>query len=42
MGGNPILTASCVAAVKKWKFKPFPENGKAPAATTILTFDFKQ
>jgi periplasmic protein TonB len=42
MSGNPILTASCVAAVKKWKFKPFQENGKAAAATTILTFDFKQ
>ena len=42
VNGNPVLTASCVSAVKKWKFKPFQENGKAATATTTLTFDFKQ
>jgi outer membrane biosynthesis protein TonB len=42
LAGNPILTASCVTAVKKWKFKPFLENGKPATATTVLTFEFKQ
>jgi TonB family protein len=40
--GNPILTAPCMAAVKKWKFKPFLQDGKAARAFTTLSFDFKQ
>ena len=40
--GNPVLTAGCVSAVKKWKFKPFTDDGKPAAAVTTLSFDFKQ
>jgi protein TonB len=40
--GNAVLTAGCVTAVKKWKFKPFTQDGKPVAAITTLTFDFKQ
>jgi periplasmic protein TonB len=40
--GNPVLTASCVSAVKKWKFKPFTKDGKPTTAVTTLSFDFKQ
>jgi protein TonB len=42
VSGSPVLTVSCVTAVKQWKFKPFQENGKPATATTTLTFDFKQ
>src|SRR5919107_653717 len=34
VSGNPLLTSSAVAAVKKWKFTPFTENG-APAKAVI-------
>ena len=40
--GNPVLTGSCVSAVKRWKFKPFTEDGKPASAITTLNFDFKQ
>ena len=39
--GNPLLTSSAVAAVKKWKFTPFVQNGEPAKALTILSFDFK-
>jgi protein TonB len=38
--GNPILTKPAVDAVKKWKFKPFEEGGKAVAALVSLSFEF--
>src|SRR4051812_4334407 len=39
--GNPLLTASAVTAVKKWKFTPFTQNGEPAKALTVLSFDFK-
>lgn len=39
--GNPLLTASAIIAVKKWKFAPFTTNGEPARALTVLTFDFK-
>ena len=41
ISGNPLLTASTVAAVKKWKFTPFQENGAPAKAVAVLAFDFK-
>src|SRR4051812_28193373 len=34
VNGSPVLTAACVTAVKKWKFKPFSQDGKPAAAVT--------
>jgi protein TonB len=42
VNGNPLLTASAVAAVKRWKFTPFTSNGQATKAVTSLIFEFKQ
>ena len=39
--GNPLLTASAVNAVKRWKFTPFTVNGEAVKAVAALNFDFK-
>lgn len=39
--GNPLLTQSAVAAVQKWKFEPFTENGKPAKAIVTLSFDFR-
>jgi periplasmic protein TonB len=39
--GNPLLTASAVNAVKKWKFTPFTDNGEPAKALAVLSFDFK-
>jgi TonB family protein len=41
ISGNPLLTASAVAAVKKWKFNPIMFDGTAVKAVTTLSFDFK-
>jgi protein TonB len=41
ISGNPLLTASAVNAVKKWKFTPFTSDGQPTKAVTTLTFDFK-
>jgi periplasmic protein TonB len=41
ISGNPLLTSSAVAAVKKWKFTPFTENGTPAKAVIMLSFDFK-
>jgi protein TonB len=38
--GNPLLSASAVNAVKRWKFKPFTENGEPARAVAVLSFDF--
>lgn len=42
LAGNPLLIESGVAAVKKWRFKPFVNSGSASRAVTKLTFEFKQ
>jgi len=40
--GSPVLGAGAVAAVRKWKFEPFMDNGKPTKASTLLVFEFKQ
>jgi hypothetical protein len=42
LAGNPLLVESGVAAVRKWKFKPFLDSGSATIAITTLTFEFRQ
>ena len=39
--GNAMLTQSVVAAVKKWKFTPFTQDGAPTKAIAALDFDFK-
>lgn len=41
VSGNPMLTKPCADAVKKWKFKPFTEDGKPAKRQAPLTFTFK-
>ena len=41
VSGNPVLTAPAVQAVKRWKFKPFQEDGKAIKVIAPLLLDFK-
>ena len=42
VSGNPVLTKPCVEALKKWKFKPFLEEGKAVKAVADLSFTFQK
>ena len=42
VSGNPLLTASAVLAVQKWKFNPFTADGQPTEAIVMLSFDFKQ
>ena len=39
--GIPSLTETALAAVKKWKFKPYIMNGRAASVQTQLTLTFK-
>ncbi len=41
VSGNAMLSPSAVAAVKKWKFKPFTQDGAPAPAIATLDFDFK-
>lgn len=41
VSGNPLLSSAAVAAVKKWKFNPFLEEGKPIRAVASISFDFK-
>jgi periplasmic protein TonB len=41
VSGNPMLTQSAIAAVQKWKFTPFTENGQPAKAVATLKFDFR-
>lgn len=41
VSGNAMLTQSVVAAVKKWKFTPFEQDGTPTRAVAALDFDFK-
>jgi protein TonB len=41
VSGNPLLSSAAVAAVKKWKFNPFTEDGKPIRAVANIAFDFK-
>jgi protein TonB len=38
--GNPVLTAAAAQAVKKWKFRPFVENGKAIVVEAPVELEF--
>ncbi|HEX3321742.1 MAG TPA: TonB family protein [Terriglobales bacterium] len=38
--GDKIFADSAIAAVKKWKFKPYIKNGKAVKVSTKVPFDF--
>ena len=42
LSGSPVLSSTCVTAVKTWKFKPFTQDGKPSTAVTTLSFEFKQ
>ena len=41
VSGNPMLTGPAAQAVKRWKFKPFVENGKPIRVLAPVTIDFK-
>jgi TonB family protein len=38
--GNVLLSQPAANTVKKWKFKPFQQNGAPTAAVTTLKFNF--
>lgn len=40
LSGHPLLIPAAVAAVKKWKYKPFIRNGKPVKVSTLLPLDF--
>lgn len=41
VSGNPILTKAAAEAVRKWKFAPFSNNGKAHKALAPITVTFR-
>ncbi len=40
VSGNPILAKAAVEALKKWKFRPFEQEGRPAAAVVALGFEF--
>jgi protein TonB len=40
ISGNPVLTRSAVDALKRWKFKPFQQDGTAVKVQTTLKITF--
>lgn len=40
VSGSPILTKAAADALRKWKFRPFKEDGKPAAALVTLSFEF--
>ena len=40
--GNPILAKAATDALRKWKFKPFKEDGKAMKVASNFTLEFRQ
>jgi protein TonB len=42
VSGNPVLTRPCVEALKRWRFKPFSDDGKAVKAIADLSFTFQK
>jgi TonB family protein len=40
VSGNPVLTRSAVDALKRWKFKPFQQDGAAIKVETTLKISF--
>ncbi len=41
MSGNPVLTSPASQAVRRWKFKPFMEDGKAIRVVAPIVVDYK-
>jgi TonB family protein len=41
VSGNPVLTKAASQAVKKWKFAPVTEDGKAVKAVAPVELSFK-
>jgi protein TonB len=41
VSGNPVLTLTAVDAVKRWKFKPFTEDGKPIKVLAPISMEFK-
>lgn len=41
VSGTPILTKPAAEALRKWRFKPFLEDGKPAAAIVSLSFEFE-
>jgi len=41
VSGHELLRPAAIDALKKWKFKPFMEDGAPAKAITTLGFDFK-
>jgi TonB family protein len=41
VSGNPMLTVAAADALKRWKFKPFTEDGKPIQIMAPITVDFK-
>lgn len=40
ISGNPVLTKPAADAVKRWKFKPFQQDGAAVKAQAALKINF--
>jgi|SRR5690242_13726221 protein TonB len=40
VSGNPVLTKPAADAVKRWKFKPFQQDGAAVKAEAVLKISF--
>ena len=40
VSGNPVLTKPSSEALKKWKFKPFVQDGKPVKVTASMSFKF--
>ncbi|HWQ56246.1 MAG TPA: energy transducer TonB [Bryobacteraceae bacterium] len=41
VSGNPMLTRPAADALKRWKFNPFTQDGKAVKAVAPVTVSFK-
>jgi protein TonB len=41
VSGNALLTNAAAQAVKRWKFRPFTEDGKPIRVTAPITIDFR-
>jgi TonB family protein len=42
VSGNPVLTKTAAETVKKWKFRPFLDEGKPTKVLASLSFVFKR